>query len=130
MPVGDGLRQTYIGLVCGADDTLHLVYRLWRYGTDPHPASHHAVLAYQRKRPGQPWEEPRVLVVSAFSEYSIFYHRLTIDRLGRLFLSYDYWSTYWFYRTDHWGTRRALIMSPDGGDTWKLVETPDFRPDE
>jgi hypothetical protein len=120
-PVGAGLRQTYIGLVCGPDDTLHLAYRLWRYGEEPFPTSHHAVLAYQRKPPGQPWEPPRPLVVPPFSEYSIFYHRLTIDRLGRLFLSYDYWSTYWFYRTDHWGTRRSLLMSADGGTTWRLA---------
>jgi len=68
-----------------------------------------------------------VLIVPPFSEYSVFYHRLTIDRRGRLFLSYDYWSTYWFYRTDHRGSRRALLMSPDGGDTWKLAETRDLR---
>jgi len=124
---GEGLRQTYIGLVCGPDDTLHAVFRLWWYGAEPHPASHHATLAYQRKRPGQPWEQPRVLIQPPFSEYSVFYHRLTIDRLGRLFLSYDYWSTYWFYRTDHRGSRRALIMSPDGGETWKLPQTGDLR---
>jgi len=127
VPVGEGLRQTYIGFVCGADDTLHLVFRFWRYGTEPHPASYHATLAYQRKRPGQPWEEPRVLIVSPFSEYSIFYHRLTIDRAGRLFLSYDYWSTHWFYRNDHYGSRRVLLMSEDGGDTWKFAHTSDFH---
>ncbi|HUT91121.1 MAG TPA: BNR-4 repeat-containing protein [Thermoguttaceae bacterium] len=126
-PVGEGLGQTYIGMVCGPDDTLHLVFRLWRNATEPFPASHHATLAYQRKRPGEPWQEPRVLIVPPFSEYSVFYHRLTIDRLGRLFLSYDYWSTYWFYRTDHRGDRRALVMSPDGGETWKLAETRDLR---
>lgn len=123
--VGKDLQQTYIGLVCAPDDTLHCVFRLWRSSTDPFPASHHAVLAYQRKRPGKPWEPPRTLIVSPFSEYSIFYHRLTVDRAGRLFLSYDYWSTYWFYRTDHWGTRRALLMSPDNGETWTLV--PDAK---
>ncbi len=48
------------------------------------------------------------------------------DRNGRLFLSYDYWSTYWFYRTDHAGSRRAVLMSPDGGDTWKLAENEDL----
>jgi len=119
--VGDGLRQTYIGLVCGPDDTLHLVFRLWWYGSEPFPASHHATLAYQRKPPGEPWQPPRVLIVPPFSEYSIFYHRLTIDRAGRLFLSYDYWSTYWFYRTDHRGSRRALLTSADGGETWSLA---------
>ena len=38
-PIGEGLRQTYIGFVCGADDTLHLVFRFWRYGAEPHTAS-------------------------------------------------------------------------------------------
>ena len=126
VPAGEGLPQTYIGLVCGPDDTLHLVFRLWRSGEEPFPASQHATLAYQRKRPGQPWEPPRVLVVPPFSEYSVYYHRLTIDRRGRLFLSYDYWSTYWFYRNDHPGGRRAVMMSPDGGDTWKLAEDRDL----
>jgi hypothetical protein len=127
VPVGEGLRQTYIGMVCGPDDTLHLVFRLWWYGTDPFPASHHATLAYQRKRPGEPWESPRVLIVPPFSEYSVFYHRLTLDRRGRLFLSYDYWSTHWFYRNDHRGKRRAVMFSPDGGESWKLAETGDLQ---
>jgi hypothetical protein len=125
-PVGENLRQTYIGLVCGLDDTLHLAYRLWRYGEAPHPASHHATLAYQRKPPGKPWQPPEILVVPPFSEYSVFYHRLTIDRQGRLFLSYDYWSTLWFYRNDHLGNRRSLLMSPDGGGTWKLTQDSDL----
>lgn len=68
-----------------------------------------------------------ILVAPPFSEYSIYYHQLTIDRRGRLFLFYDYWSTHWFYRLDHWGRRRALLMSPDGGKTWKLAKTFDLR---
>jgi len=125
---GEGLPQTYIGLVCGPDDTLHAAMRLWRHGAEPFPASHHGTLAYQRKRPGEPWEAPRVLIVPPFSEYSVYYHRLTIDRRGRLFLSYDYWSTYWFYRNDHRGSRRALLMSEDGGDTWRLADTAALVP--
>ncbi|MCC6682049.1 MAG: BNR-4 repeat-containing protein [Phycisphaeraceae bacterium] len=125
-PVADGLRQTYIGLVCDQDDTLHLVYRLWADHQPPALPGLHAELEYQRKKPGQPWEAPRALVISPLDDYSIFYHRLGIDRLGRLFVSYDYWSTYWFYRNDHRGARRAMMMSPDGGDTWKLVDGADL----
>ncbi len=77
--------------------------------------------------PGKPWQPPEILVVPPFSEYSVFYHRLTIDQRGRLFLSYDYWSTYWFYRTDHWGDRRSLLTSPDGGETWRLARGRDLR---
>jgi hypothetical protein len=124
--VAKGQSQTYIGLVCGPDDTLHLVFRLWRSEVEPFPASHYATLAYQRKPPGKPWEPPRVLIVPPFSEYSVYYHRLSIDRIGRLFLSYDYWSTHWFYRNDHHGNRRAMMMSPDGGNRWKLVQTADL----
>jgi hypothetical protein len=125
-PVGPGLSQTYVGLVCAPDDTLHLVFRLWRNDPKRFPSGSFATLSRQSKRPGEPWSEFSPLVLAPFSDYSIFYHRLTMDRTGRLFLSYDYWSTYWFYRTDHHGDRRALMFSPDGGDTWKLASNRDF----
>lgn len=115
---GENLSQTYIGLVCGPDGTLHLVYRLSR-GGEPFPLASHNVLAYQRKRPGQPWDPPRPLVVPAFSEYCIYYHRLTIDHAGRLYISYDYWSTHWFYRNDQLFRRRAVLVSDDGGEHWR-----------
>ncbi len=115
------MRQTYIGLVCGPDDTLHLACRLWKQGQEPFPAASYGTLAYVRKPAGKPWETPRVLIVPPFSEYSVYYHRLTLDRGGRLYLSYDYYSTYWFYRMDHAGSRRALLNSPDGGHTWRMA---------
>lgn len=124
--LGEGLRQTYIGLVCGRDDALHAAFRLWKSQEPPHPLSTFATLSHQQKPAGQEWQSPQVLVIPPFSEYSVFYHRLTIDRLGRLFLSYDCWSTYWFYRNDHPGTRRALLVSPDGGRTWKLATQADL----
>lgn len=124
--VGAGLRQTYVGMVCTPDDTLHLVFRLWLDDHRYFPASHYATLATMSKRPTEPWSEARPLVVAPFSEYSIFYHRLTLDRAGAPFLSYDYWSTFWFYRTDHRGTRRSLLMSSDGGNTWKLAQSHQF----
>ncbi len=126
VPAGEGLEQTYIGLVCGPDDALHMAFRLWKRGQAPFPASHYATLAWQRKPAEHSWEPPQVLVVPPLSEYSVYYHRLTIDHKGRLFLSYDYWSTYWHYRNDHWGRRRVLLVSPDGGKTWKLAETRDL----
>jgi len=125
-PVETNLRSTYIGLVCGQDDALHLVFRTWTDDAIYHPSSYYANLGYKRKTKDGPWEEMRRLAVAPFSEYSIFYHRLTIDRKGRLFVSFDYWSTFWFYRTDHQGDRRKTIFSPDGGDTWKLLETKDL----
>ncbi|MEW6357617.1 MAG: BNR-4 repeat-containing protein [Planctomycetota bacterium] len=128
--VGADLSQTYVGLVCDRSDTLHLVFRLWRLPEQYFPAGQYASLAHMTKRPGEPWSKPRLLVVAPFTDYSVYYHRLTIDRRGRLFLSYDYWSTYWFYRTDHPGRRRALLMSSDAGATWKLAETRDLAAGE
>ncbi|MGQ9769984.1 MAG: BNR-4 repeat-containing protein [Thermogutta sp.] len=124
--LGEGLRQTYIGLVCGRDDTLHAVFRLWKSQEPPHTLSIFATLSHQQKPAEEEWQPPRVLVIPPFSEYSVFYHRLTIDRWGRLFLSYNCWSTYWFYRNDFPGVRRALLMSADGGRTWKLATQADL----
>ena len=127
-PVGPGLSQTYVGLVCDPDDTLHLVFRLWLRDQQRFPDGSFASLARMSKPAGQPWSMPSPLVLAPFSDYSIFYHRLTIDRRGRLFLSYDYWSTHWFYRTDHRGGRRALMFSPDAGQTWRLADNRDLTP--
>jgi hypothetical protein len=124
--VEDGLRSTYVGLVCGPDDTLHLVFRAWKDDGLYHPQSHYANLGYKRKPKDGDWEPMQRLAVAPFSEYSIWYHRLTIDRRGRLFVSFDVWSTFWFYRTDHVGQHRKTIMSSDGGDTWQLLRSRDL----
>ena len=124
--VSEGARQTYIGLVCGPDDTLHMAFRLWLTNTEWHPISAAGTLAYMQKRPGEPWSEPRPLIIPPFSEYSVYYHRLTIDRKGRLFLSYTYYTTYWFYRNDQQERHRAVLMSSDGGRNWKLVGMNDL----
>ena len=124
----EDLRQTYVGLVSGADDALHLVFREWRSGEAFHDGRSWPSLSYQRKPAGEDWEEPKSLVVPPWPMYGIYYHRLTVDQEGALFLSYDYWSTMWFYRNDRrpgragpgrgWG--RAVLTSDDGGDSWRL----------
>jgi hypothetical protein len=135
--VEEELRSTYIGFVCDPDDTLHLVFRTWTTDGEYHPESVYANLAYKRKRKGSDWEPMKRLAVAPFTEYSVWYHRLTIDRKGTLFVSFDYWSTFCFYRVDHFGSipgrgqaqyggRRKTIMSVDGGETWKLLETKDL----
>ncbi|MBN2296827.1 MAG: BNR-4 repeat-containing protein [Pirellulales bacterium] len=125
--LGKDLRQTYIGLVCTPNDSLHAAFRLWGRNEEPFPLSIHARLAYQCKPVDGEWGPAKKLVVAAFSEYSVFYHRLTIDRRGRLFLSYRYWSTHWFYRNDRFHDERRLLMSGDGGETWRFVKEDDFR---
>jgi hypothetical protein len=119
-------RQTYIGLVCDPNDTLHATFRLWFEGTDYFPAGNYGTLSHQSKSSAGQWTEPKVLVVPPYSEYSVYYHRLTIDRKGRLFLCYDYYSTYWFYRNDYRGSRRSLMMSEDADNSWTLARTVDL----
>ncbi|MCK5805352.1 MAG: BNR-4 repeat-containing protein, partial [Lentisphaeria bacterium] len=122
-------EQTYLGLVCTPDGTLHIVSRQWRIGVDSyHPGRLYAALAYQRKRAGKPWEEARPLVVPPLSDYSVWYHKLCVDRRGRLFVDHVYYSVHPTYNNDVPGRLDypALMMSPDGGDSWKLVQTTDF----
>ncbi len=121
--------QTYIGLVCDREDTLHLVYRQNRSGVDEYlpDYTYYMGLSYQRKRRGEEWEPARPLVIPPVGGYSIYYHKLTIDRLGNLYVSYNHWSDH-AYSKDFPGLyhNRAMITSTDGGETWKLAETGDF----
>ncbi len=124
--------QTYVALVCDPDDTLHLVFRHWRdadeYFTPP-SGDYYAALSYQRKPKGGEWSEPRPLVLPERGRYSVYYHKLAVDRVGRLFLSFSYFD--WELNeqaTDpderYW--RRMVIVSDDGGDEWKLAGNRDF----
>lgn len=125
---GDG-AQTYLGLVCTPDGTLHIVSRQWRANVDPYHAGRlYAALAYQRKRPGSDWEQARPLVVPPLPDYSVWYHKLGLDRRGTLFVDHVYYSVHPTYNNDLPGRLDypVLMMSPDGGDTWKLAETEDF----
>ena len=119
--------QTYLGLVTDQENTLHTIFRFWQHNVEPFPDTHYATLAYMSKKQGEPWSEPRILVQAPLSHYSNFRHRLTIDRKGRLFISYDYWSTYWFYRNDRKYSGRVLLMSSDGGKNWSLTTNDDFQ---
>ncbi len=122
-------RQTYLAFVCDGRDTLHIAFRQWRCGVDPyHAGRNYAALSYQRKPKGKPWEKARPLVVAPLPGYSIYYHKLTLDRRGRLYLSYSYLSKAKTYQDDLPGLYhyRAVLTSQDGGDTWKLAATADF----
>ncbi len=122
-------KQTYLAMVIDQADTIHVAYRQWRQGVDPyHDGANYAALSYQRKRKGFLWEDARPLVVAPVPGYSIFYHKLALDRRGRLFLSYSYWSTAEPYKSlpDRYNFR-AMLASRDGGSTWHLATTRDFR---
>ncbi len=122
-------RQTYISLVCGRDSSLYTAYRQWRRNADEHhPGQSYAALSFQSKPKGKAWSRARPLVIPPLPGYSIYYHKLTIDRSGRLFLCYSLWSGEETYQDDFFGRypHSAILTSPDGGQTWKLAETRDF----
>ncbi len=127
-PLGEKLSQTYVGLICDQNDILHVVFRLARPPENTFPAGSSSSLSLMSKPAlADGWPSPRQLVLPAFTDYCVYYHRLIIDRGNRIFLSYDYWSTYWFYRNDQAKSRRALMMSPDGGQKWRLASDQDVR---
>jgi hypothetical protein len=121
-------RQTYCSLVCGPDDALYIAYRQWRRNVDRfHPNQIYAALSVQRKPPDGPWGPAQPIVVPPVPGYSIYYHKLTVDRKGRLYLSYNHWTNHGYQQ--EWPElyhNRAMVTSADGGKTWKLVTTEDF----
>ena len=122
-------RQTYISLVCDQQDALHIAYRQWRRGVDEYHAGNiYAALSVQSKPKGQPWGPAQPRVIPPVDGYSIYYHKLTVDRLGNLYLSYSYYTADLTYHNEfpqHYHNR-AIQLSRDGGKTWKLAETADF----
>jgi hypothetical protein len=122
-------KQTYLSLVCGPDDVLHVVSRQTRRSVDSHfPGQQYTALVHQALRPGQSWSAPDLIVVPPQSGYSQYFQKLTIDRLGRLFVSCSYFSrrdppaTRVFRRFHH----RMVLISEDGGGTWRFATTADF----
>lgn len=120
---GEKLRQTYIGLVCDEQNTLHMYFRLIRPATVadlPHGIIF-GLYKMSKAAEDDAWSEPVPVIFPAFTDYSVFYHRLVIDRMGALYLSYNFWPTYWFYRNDMPADKRCLIKSEDKGKTWRFI---------
>jgi hypothetical protein len=120
--------QTYVSLVCDADDTLHLAFRQWRYADqyfarDPY----YAALSYQRKPKNGAWSAPVPLVIPERGIYAIYYQKLSIDHRGRLFLSASYYDNT-LGESPALGQylRRMLLVSGNAGDSWKLANTGDL----
>ena len=81
-PVAVAKGTTYAGLLCGPDDTLYSVTRC------SHPG-YRFRLSLHRKKPGQPWDEPKHLALPYKPYYKVWFHKLVMDpATGRLFLSY------------------------------------------
>lgn len=121
------LGQTYVGAVLDAQDGIHLYCRTWRRGPE-FPGVIDAALYYQHKPKGAPWDKARPFALAALPGYSVFYHRATVDRSGRLFLSLLYWPTWSAYRESYPNAAKQPLYftSSDQGKTWALVTTPDL----
>ena len=106
--------QTYATLLCDRRDRLHCVYRA------------HPRLLYQHKpAAGATWSKPIELVRApkGHKGYTIFYHRLFIDRTGAMYLSF----TFFEFKTAAQGRYpRALAVSEDAGKSWRLATTATF----
>lgn len=130
---------TYPSLVSTPDGTLHLVYRK----SSVEDGEFKYRLWYARKAAGGAWQDMGCLIEPARNPYNIYYHMLTVDRTGRLFLSYYYLIANFTEEelqaadekwpsdppmTDHIGYPHdaAILMSADNGDHWKLATTKDF----
>ena len=127
----DGLgNQTYLSMVIGPNDVLHIVYRQLRRNVDVHfRGEGYYALVHQSLQPGASmWSAPDLVVVPPLPGYSQYYQKLTVDRLGRLFVSCSYFSrrdppASRVYRRFH---HRMVLISEDGGDAWRFATTADL----
>ncbi|MEZ6191944.1 MAG: BNR-4 repeat-containing protein [Phycisphaerales bacterium] len=137
--------HTYPALLCDAQDRLHVVTRWAGDG-------YYFRLAYLRgDADTKRWEPQRVLVQPFRNMYSNWYHHLSMDREGRLFLNYRYYANQLnddqlrAYRqkwpndglpppgsvSKSWQPQvkphdPAMLFSDDGGTTWRLATTDDL----
>jgi hypothetical protein len=124
-------KMTYVSLVTDASDTMHLVSRHVDNGSSPgRNLGEHYELHYMRRSRdanGQwlSWQDMGTLVEPYKGGYAIYYHELNIDRLGRLFLSYKYYNQDMINAGEH-ARNPAMLMSDDGGNSWRLALTDDF----
>jgi len=87
IPIGVPKRKiaegsyTYASLNCDRFDNLHVSTR-WAGG------GYINRLVYMRKKSGSIWEPHKILVQPFRSNYSVFYHKQSLDRRGRIFINY------------------------------------------
>jgi hypothetical protein len=124
-------RQTYVSLVCTPEDRLVVVFRQWRCGVDAaFGGEPYEALCVQWLDPGGTWTKPlRLAYCSRNGGYAQYYQKMSIDRHGRIFLSLNY------FRPKDWPVEervanryhhRMILMSANGGETWRFATLADF----
>jgi hypothetical protein len=124
----DGVgKQTYASLVCGADDTLHLVFRQTRRSRGgPFPLERYFGLCYQTRPLGGGWSNARMLAYACDSpDYTNYYQKLTADRSGRLYLSFNVYRHVDVPLTDRElrRFRYRMVWWSDDGVSWQFATT-------
>lgn len=118
------IDQTYVGAVLDKEDRITLFFRGWRRDLE-FPSSMNAGLFYQRMETNGTWAKPVLFAVPGFNNYSIFYHRVTTNREGRVYVSFTYWSTWTAYRDSFRNgagpLRDRVVLYSDNGADWFVL---------
>lgn len=121
------MGQTYVGAILDNQDRIDMFCRTWQHGKD-FPGRFNAGLYFQQMDADNHWKPAAPFAEVPLPGYGVFYHRLTVDRTGRAYLSFSYWPTWAAYRESfrNAGARRAagadrLFFSSADGQHWSLL---------
>ena len=123
--------QTYLSLACLPDDSLIIVYRQARRGVDADcGGAFYDALSVQRRSPEGVWSDAeRIVCCSDRAGYAMYNHKLSVDRLGRLYLSLSYFNPRDYLPEERSANRyhhRMVVVSEDGGVTWDFASGGGF----
>lgn len=124
--------QTYVGAALDSINGIHLFGRTWRK-PDMYSDIFDATLSYQYMDKDGKWTSS-FFALPPLPGYSIYYHRVTVDRLGHVYLSMDYWSTWTTYRDSYMmpndinrtKSSRIIFVSENGKD-FSVLEKKDLQ---
>jgi hypothetical protein len=124
-------KQTYLSLVCLPDNSLVAVFRQTRCGVDlDFGGASYDALCCQRRSPEGVWSDAeRIVCCADRAGYANYHQKLTVDRIGRLYLSLSYFSPLDQppgERAAQRFTHRMVLISKDGGSGWDFATDEDF----
>ena len=126
----DGLaRMAYLSMVCGPNDTLHLVFRQVVNGTKLHNGHGYHALVHMYRPAGGSWSRPQIIAACPDGPGYVNYHqKLAVDRRGALYLSFNLYrgdAPLWLRPLTRFA-QRLLLRSADGR-AWEFATTDAFR---